>query len=125
MWWQRHRSPRFDQSHLDVAGSRGVVIGYLGVEVVGDHVWTIGGPTRGRYLGLLAGARAGVHLPQSSVYGVTATMSGLGPHLAGTVSITFANGAGYERALRPGAVADAPKIAAQVAQFNAMAGAAT
>jgi hypothetical protein len=127
MWWRRQRAASViadGQVAAEAAGTKGVALDYLGVEIVGDHVWTRGGPTQGRYLGLLDRARADLELRGLSAYGVAATMSGVGPHVVGTISVTFAHGATYRRALRPGAHVDASKIEAQVARFNALAEAA-
>lgn len=126
MRWRRQRAAHVPADYqlptqAEMTGPRGTVLGYLGVEIVGDQVWTIGGPTRGQYLGLLAGARAGLDLPGLSAYGVSATTSGIGAHRPGTISVTFATGARHERALRPGALLDASKIEAQIARFNALA----
>jgi hypothetical protein len=108
------------QPPAQAAAERGTVFGYLGVEINGTQVWTLGGATGRRYLGPLLGARAAMDLQGMSPYGVLTTMQGIGPHLVGSISVT-AGGACYQRALRPGALVDATKIEAQIARFNALA----
>jgi hypothetical protein len=99
------------------------VFGYLGVTIKTDEVWTIGG-TNARYLGRLAGASAGVTDVMRASAFATATLGlsrGVGPYIVGTIFVTLADGTRYERALRPGAFGDAPKIDAEIARFNAIA----
>jgi hypothetical protein len=100
----------------------GTAFGYLGVRVEGDQVWTIRGSVHGRFLGQLAGARAGMEVPRLTPLAARLVAWGLGQRPMGRVFVTLANGAHYERLLRPAAIGDLTKIAAEISRFNQAAG---
>jgi hypothetical protein len=126
----RRRRDRLDTgTKAQVIVVPAVVFGYLTVKVREAEVWTIGRlvgsrHVDARYLGPLAGAKAAMELDKFSVFGVGGVLKGIGPHLVGTVSITFADGTSYQRPLRWGALIDAPKIRDAIDRFNALAAAA-
>ncbi len=98
--------------------ARGIAFGYLGVRVEGDQVWTIQGSVHGRFLGQLAGARAGMEATRLTPLAARLVAWGLGQRPMGRIFVTLANGARYERLLRPAAVGDLNKIAAEISRFN-------
>ena len=106
------------------AVARGTAFGYLGVRVEGDQVWTIRGSVHGRFLGQLAGARADMEATRLSPLAARLVACGLGQRPMGRLFVTLANGARYERLLRPAAVGDLNKIRAEIARFNQAAGVA-
>jgi hypothetical protein len=99
-----------------VAG--GTAFGYLGVRVENDQVWTIRGSVHGRFLGQLAGARAEMETTELTPVAALLVAWGLGQRPMGKVIVTLANGTRYERLLRPAAVGDLNKIAAEISRFN-------
>jgi hypothetical protein len=100
------------------AVARGTAFGYLGVRVEDDQVWTMGGSVHGRFLGQLAGACAGMEATRLSPLAARLVAWGLGQRPMGRVFVTLANGTLYERLLRPAAIGDLNKIAAEIARFN-------
>jgi hypothetical protein len=104
--------------------ARGTAFGYLGVRIDGDQVWTIGGSVHGRFLGQLAGARAGMEAVRLTPLAARLVAWGLGQRPMGRIFVALANGTQYERLLRPAAFGDLNKIAAEIARFNQAAGAA-
>ncbi len=102
--------------------ARGTAFGYLGVRVEDDQVWTIRGSVHGRFLGQLAGARAGMEATRLTPLAARLVACGLGQRPMGRVFVALANGTHYERLLRPAAVGDLNKIAAEIARFNQAAG---
>jgi hypothetical protein len=107
------------------SGSRvaqGTAFGYLGVRVEGDQVWTIRGSVHGRFLGQLPGARAGMEATRLTPLAARLVACGLGQRPMGRIFVAFANGAQYQRLLRPAAVMDLGKIAAEISRFNQAAG---
>jgi hypothetical protein len=104
------------------ATARGSAFGYLGVRVEGDQVWTIQGSVHGRFLGQLAGARAGMEVARLSPVAARLVAWGLGQRPMGRLFVTLANGTHYERLLRPAAIGDLNKIAAEISRFNQAAG---
>jgi hypothetical protein len=128
---RRNYSGRLDHgrsSLADVTRSQadadGETFGYLGVRIRGADVWTIGHGSPGRYLGPLAGARAGVTEPGRSRIGLFISGKLLGdvaPRNA-TIFVAFPDGSCYERMAVPWLFrADWPKIAGQIGRFNAAA----
>lgn len=99
----------------------GEPFGYLAVRVGDGEVRTFGRTAGNRYLGRLAGARAGMELRRFGYPAEGLTIKGIGPKLAGTVSIEFADGTRYKRALLARALLDAPKIESEIAKFNELA----
>ncbi len=99
----------------------GTGFGYLGVRIEGDQVWTIGGSVHGRFLGQLAGARAGMEVTRLSPVAALLVAYGQGQRPMGKIFVTLANGTQYQRLLRPAAVGDMSKIAAEIARFNQVA----
>jgi hypothetical protein len=100
------------------AVTRGTAFGYLGVRVENDQVWTIRGSVHGRFLGQLPGARAEMEATRLSPVAALLVAWGLGQRPMGKVFVTLANGTHYERLLRPAAVGDLNKIAAEISRFN-------
>lgn len=96
----------------------GTAFGYLGVRVEDDQVWTIRGSVHGRFLGPLTGARAGMETTRLTPVAARLVAWGLGQRPMGKVFVTLANGTHYERLLRPAAVGDLNKIAAEISRFN-------
>jgi hypothetical protein len=107
--------------------TRGVTLTDFGVRVKGDEVWSLPGWTRGRCLGPLAGACAGVMdlKPGSQAVYVAAGVIGVNPPRVGTIFVAFADGTRHERPLRMGTRPEMHKVDAAVARFNAMADAAS
>jgi hypothetical protein len=108
--------PRRSQAYSD-----GVVFGYLGVRVSGGGVWTIRHGAAGRYLGPLAGARAGLDEPRRSWIGssISSVLTGSSPPKNAKLYVGFADGSRYERIPLPWVrELDWPKIGGEIGRFN-------
>jgi hypothetical protein len=120
--WVRRVRTEVESPWSGSTAATGTVFGYLGVRVEGDQVWTSRGSVHGQFLGQLAGARAGMETTRLSPAAARLVAWGYGQRPAGRVFVTLANGTHYERLLRPAAVGDLNKIAAEICRFNQAAG---
>jgi hypothetical protein len=116
-------SAQVQRERAVVDKNRGVTLTELGVRVKGDEVWSLPGWARGRHLGPLAGACAGVMdlKPGSQAGYVAAGIIGLNSPRVGTIFVAFADGTRHERPLRMGTRPEMQKVDAAIARFNAMA----
>jgi|ERR1035437_9175087 hypothetical protein len=107
--------------------TRGVTLTELGVRVKGDQVRSLPGWMRGRHLGSLAGACAGIMdvKPGSEAGYIAAGVIGLNSPRVGTIFVALADGTRHEKPLRMGTRAEMHKMDAAIARFNAMADAAS